>query len=216
MMIPQRNHQVRRTRGHWFPIADIWFAGSNHDVLNLADTWSSGSDEDSGEKPSVVPEPGPAVLDLADTWFASDHDAEASELSSVPAPGQSILNFADSWVSGSDHNSGPELSGPPEASIIDLANTWLGDEEADDEETGSMSSDDDGTGSENVEAPGLEKDKSPGSEVAPGRSQASFLAEIWNDNESSVGPREGDWSYGGEHFSDLKADMFVNSSDEEL
>lgn len=208
-----------------------------HSALSLADNWITDSNHDSGHDSgpelSDVPDPGPLVISLADGWIAEDSVEEPGS-----EPGPSVLNLAETWfasadlpdpvgtfpsqISGTDSDTGPEVSGVPETSITSGTNPAMaraelpktstqilgipsqsGSGSSDRDGTGSGSEYDDGTESEIVEAE-LEDDEGPGPEdeevVAPG----------------SGGLKEGDWSYGGDHFSDLKAEMFIDSSDEDF
>ena len=163
-------------------------------VINVADKWTDDDGEDSGDK---LPGPeqesnAPAgntdtqALQVAEQW----EDSDQGYVVSPPKPSLALC-LADKWRD-SDEHSGSEASPPEPSTALNLADAWR------------------------------DSDEYSGHGAAPtGPSSALRLAEEWKDSDEDSGNESGpvttdlNWSYGPEHFSFLREEMFVYSSDED-
>jgi len=203
-------------------------------TINLADNWSSSSGSVKSyvpnpfQKPQTLPDnrrsgpesiqchaPVPApvtgVIDLADIWMSGS----GSEKSDAPVQGSGAvaLALADAWSDNDvDQNIDEEHAGP--SATLKLADKWEdSDRNADEEHAGPSGP---------LQLADAWKDSDMSGDEARVTDQSSLLrlAEEWKDsdsgNERSPSPQSHkEWSYGPEHFSFLKDNMFDFSSDED-
>jgi hypothetical protein len=158
-------------------------------VINLADIWMSGSGSDKSDAPA--PGSGAVALALADAW--SDNEAENC-VTPAPGSGAVALGLADVWSDNEAdnevvHNSDEDHSGP--SGPQKLADAWKDSDISGDEALGT------------------------------GSSSLLRLAEEWKDSDSGnerspSRQSQKEWSFGPEHFSFLKDNMFDYSSDEDI
>jgi hypothetical protein len=198
-------------------IADKWSSGtrsvssSGRHSEEIADIWTSGSGSGSptpvpafGDDDTHLGENVKKILQVADVW----EDCEDDD-----------VDVADNWTSGSEaghgmpeakakeihlanedgsdpaplpgHDSSGNFDVQDPNGILSLADLWMGDEEIDQEHSG---------------------DELSGDVSYPVASGGLDIANQWSDTEENP-PNEGDWSYGPEHFSFLRDEMFESDDD---
>jgi hypothetical protein len=192
-------------------MADNWSdkSGPTHQALQMADNWSDLS----GSEPSISAAPAP--IDMADNW------SDKSGTEPLPGTGQtSALTMADQWLDN-DRPEATSVMEPAPTSVFALADQWL---DNDGPEPNSVM--EQHLVSPNVKFGDLSSDEDHENVAQAGPSNIHLLAVDWEEEVSSeegldAAPSDSttaleEWSFGPEHFSFLKNNMFDNSDEEIL